>query len=85
MVKTNEILPLEDVKKELLEFCLEPHNRETMLQHIQMTDTSDNYKRYVAALLNQRFIKSDQVRNRNSVNQKYVITQKGLNYLKSIT
>ena len=78
------VLPLEDVKKEVLEFCQEPHGRDDILVHIQVPVNSENYNRYVAALVNQRFIKSDFMRNRNSTKQKYVITQKGLNYLKAI-
>ena len=80
-----EIVPLEDVKKELLEICLEPQNQKTILEHIRVPVSSDSYKRYVASLLRQRFIKSDQDRNRSSTKQNYVITQKGLNYLKAIS
>lgn len=78
------VLALEDVKKEVLEFCQEPHSRADILEHIQVQLNSENYNRYVAALVNQRYIKSDLLRNRNSTKQKYVITQKGLNYLKAI-
>ncbi len=85
MVVSKEIIPLEDVKKEVLEFCLEPHNPEKILEHIRVPVSADNYKRYVAALLKQRFLKTDQERNRSSVKQNYVITQKGLNYLKAIS
>lgn len=85
MGTSKDIIPLDDVKKEVLEFCLEPHNQKTILEHIQVPVSSDNYKRYVGALLRQRFIKSDQERNRNSIKQQYVITQKGLNYLKAIS
>ena len=80
----NGIIALEDVKKEVLEFCQEPHSREEILEHIQVQLTSENYNRYVATLVKQRFIKSDFMRNRNSTKQKYIITQKGLNYLKAI-
>jgi predicted transcriptional regulator len=85
MVVSKEIIPLEDVKKEVLEFCVEPQNQKTILEHIQVPVSGENYKRYVGVLLRQRFIKSDQERNRNSVKQNYVITQKGLNYLKAIS
>jgi len=85
MVASKEIVPLDDIKKEVLEFCLEPHNQKTILEHIRVPVSADNYKRYVAVLLKQRFIKSDQERNRNSIKQQYVITQKGLNYLKAIS
>jgi predicted transcriptional regulator len=81
---TPEVLPLEDVKKEVLEFCQQPHGREDILEHIQVQLNSDNYHRYVATLVKQRFIKTDLLRNRHSTKQKYIITQKGLNYLKAI-
>ncbi|MDB5260921.1 MAG: hypothetical protein JWQ14_202 [Adhaeribacter sp.] len=84
MQLTTGILALEDVKKDVLEFCQEPHGREDILEHIQVLVNSENYNRYVASLVKQRFIKSDFMRNRNSAKQKYVITQKGLNYLKAI-
>lgn len=79
-----EIMPLDDVKKELLECCLEPQNQETILEHIRVPVSSDSYKRYVAVLVRQRFIKSAQERSRSSTKQNFVITQKGLNYLKAI-
>ena len=35
------VLPLEDVKKEVLEFCQEPHGRDDILVHIQVPVTDE--------------------------------------------
>lgn len=84
ILEATQILSLEDVKKDVLEFCVEPHGRDEILDCIQVKVTNDNHRKFVVALVNQRFIKSDHIRNCNSAKQKYVITQKGLNYLKAI-
>ncbi len=84
ILETTQLLSLDDVKKDVLEFCVDPHNRDEILDRIQVKVTSDNHRKYVVTLVNQRFIKSNSIRNCNSTKQKYVITQKGLNYLKAI-
>ena len=84
MLPGNTIIPLDDVKKEILEFCLEPHGKVDILEHIRVETTPENYTRYIGQLLNQRFITSDLLISRNSTRQKFITTQKGLNYLKAI-
>lgn len=92
MQPTNTILSLDDVKKEILEFCLEPQVRIDILEHIQVDITPDNYARYIKQLQDQRFITPESVKDsagfrtfrHRATNQKFVITQKGLNYLKAI-
>ncbi len=84
MLPQTDTLPLEDVKKEILEFCLEPHGREDILEFIKVELNPNNYSKYVTQLVKQRFITSALLGSRSSTKQKYVITQKGLNYLKAI-
>ena len=85
MITEKPVLALDDVKKEILEFCLVPHARPEILEHIHVANTPDYYTRYIKQLLDQRFIASDQLVNRSTSNKKFVITQKGLNYLKAIS
>ena len=84
MLPENAVITLDDVKKEMLEFCLVPRGRFEILEHIQVELTPDNYTRYVKPLVDQRFIISDILVIRSANKQKFVITQKGLNYLKAI-
>lgn len=84
MLLEQKVLLLDDVKKEVLEFCINPHGRVDILEFIQVEVTSDNYGKYVKQLLNQRFIAPYLSRNLSLNNQKYIITQKGRNYLKAI-
>jgi hypothetical protein len=85
MIPEKTVLALEDVKKEILEFCLVPQGRPEILDHIQVENTPDFYIKYIKQLQDQRYITSDQLVNRSSTNKKFVITQKGLNYLKAIS
>jgi hypothetical protein len=80
MAEKPDVLNLEDVKKEILEFCLLAQSREAILKHIQLDCTSGNYSRYIGALLSHRFIKTNLLDKRRSRQEKYVVTQKGLNY-----
>ncbi len=84
MTETQEILALEDVKKEILEFCIKAQSRTEILDFIKVAPTSANYGKYIRELLVQRFIKTNLLDKRSSRYEKYVITQKGLNYLKAI-
>jgi len=84
MLPENAVITLDDVKKEILEFCLEPRGRFEILEHIQVEITPENYTRYIKQLLDQRYIVSDILVIRSANKQKFVISQKGLNYLKAI-
>jgi hypothetical protein len=84
MLSRNAGLSLEDVKKEILEYCLEPHGPSDILEHIKVVITKNNYSKFITTLLDQRFIISTLLRKRNSANQKFMTTRKGLNYLKAI-
>lgn len=84
MVEVTGILSLEDVKKEILEFCLQAQYRTNILEHILVAESSIHYTKYIGTLLAQRYLKTDFKEKRSARNEKYVITQKGLNYLKAI-
>ncbi|QNF34791.1 hypothetical protein HUW51_19425 [Adhaeribacter swui] len=84
MEEKQGILALEDVKKEILEFCLLAHDREEILTHINLDCNPVNYTRYIGALLSNRYLKTNLLDKRRSRQEKYLVTQKGLNYLKAI-
>lgn len=85
MLTQTTALLLDDVKKEILEFCNDPHGREAILGHINVEITTDNYGRYIKKLLDQRFIAPNRLRSISQVKQQYLTTQKGRNYLKAIS
>ncbi len=85
MLQISESILLDDVKKEILEFCLEPQGKDAILDHINVENTSYNQNKFIKQLQDQRFITSDQTIVRSFNKQKFVTTQKGLNYLKAIT
>lgn len=84
MIAVTAIVSLEDVKKEILEFCLQAQCRNAILKHIQVVESSLHYSMYIGPLLAQRYLKTDRIEKRSARNEKYSITQKGLNYLKAI-
>lgn len=84
MVAVKEILSLEDVKKEILEFCLQTQYRLAILEHLLVTGTTLHYAKYIGPLLAQRYLRTDFKEKRSARQEKYIITQKGLNYLKAI-
>ncbi|PIQ22793.1 MAG: hypothetical protein COW65_01145 [Cytophagales bacterium CG18_big_fil_WC_8_21_14_2_50_42_9] len=84
MIETKEITPLEDVKKEILEFCLQAQSQADILEYISVACNTPNYNKYINPLFRQRFIKSNLMDKRHPRQGKYIISQKGLNYLKAI-
>jgi hypothetical protein len=89
MIEVKEVVSLEDVKKEMLEFCLQAQCRTAILEHIlvagiPVAGTSVHYTKYIGQLLAQRYLKTNLKEKRSARQEKYVITQKGLNYLKAI-
>lgn len=84
MVEVKEVVSLEDVKKEILELCLQAQNRTAILEHILVAGTPSHYTKYIGQLLAQRYLKTDLTVKRSARQEKYSITQKGLNYLKAI-
>jgi len=79
-----EALMLDDVKKEILEHCIEPQGKASIMEHIKVPNNQQNYSKFILKLVDQRFIASGFLRKRSSANQQYIITKKGINYLKAI-
>ncbi|WP_026461535.1 hypothetical protein [Adhaeribacter aquaticus] len=84
MITGKEFISLEDVKKEMLEFCLQAQCRTAILEHFLISGLSVNSAKYIEQLLAQRYLKTNYLEKRSARQEKYVITQKGLNYLKAI-
>ena len=67
----------------ILNYCRTPHNRKDVLAKINLINHSSNFKRHIQPLIDLGLIEKTDKTNRNSKNQKYVLTQDGLNFLKS--
>ncbi len=67
----------------ILNYCQEPRNREDILKAINISKYWGNFKRHIQPLIDLGLIEKTDKTNRNSKNQKYVLTQDGLNFLKS--
>ena len=75
---------VEDVKKDVLEFCLQPRNKEDILSFIQLELKPYNYKKYISRLFQDRYLQHTIPQNPRSSLQQYITTKKGLIYLKSL-
>lgn len=75
---------VDDIKKEVLEFCLTPKSKSDILQHIGVELNHYNFKKYIIGLVNQRYIKPTLTRNSTSPHQQYTPSLKGIVYLKSL-
>lgn len=84
MFSNNLVLSLDDVKKKILKFCLEPHGPTDILEHIKVRVSKSNYIRFVTNLLDKGLITSVFLRKRTNANHKCITTRKGINYLKDI-
>ncbi|PSR55927.1 hypothetical protein AHMF7605_21690 [Adhaeribacter arboris] len=76
--------PLEEVKKEILQFCVQAKSRNAILEYILVDDSTSNFRRYIGQLLKQRLLKNNINDKPYSRQEQFIITQKGLNYLKAI-
>jgi len=75
---------VEDVKKDILEYCLQPRSKEEILSFIQLELKPYNYKKYISRLFQDRYLQHTISQNPRSSLQQYITTKKGLVYLKSI-
>jgi len=75
---------VEDIKKEVLEFCIIPKSKGDILQQIGVEASHYNFKKYIVGLVNRRYLQPTLTRNTTSPNQQYTPTIKGLSYLKSL-
>ena len=65
----------------ILNYCREPRNREDILNAINVTKHWSNFKRHIQPLIDVGFIEMTDKTNPKSKNQKYILTQAGLNFL----
>jgi hypothetical protein len=75
---------LEDVKKEILEHCQTPRSKEAILAFIQVEPRPYNFKKYITALVEGRYLEYTIPGNVRHVKQMYYCTKKGQLYLKTI-
>ncbi len=75
---------VEEVKKEILEFCLSPQNKENILIHIQVEQKPYNFKKYITRLFEDRYLQHTIPHNPRASTQQYITSKKGLAYLKAI-
>ncbi len=72
-------------RKEILQFCQEAQSRSAILQFLGIAETYENYKKFILKLISERYLNYTDIRHPQSPKQKFVTSQKGLNYLKAIT
>lgn len=72
-------------RKHILQFCQAAQSRCAILKHIGVEENYENYKKYIAKLITERYLNYTDPRHPQSPKQTFVITQKGLNYLKAIS
>ncbi len=74
----------DEYRKDILKLCKEAQHRNDILKHIGVEESYINYKKYVAKLVEERYLTYTDARHPQSPKQKYVTSQKGINYLKAI-
>ena len=75
---------VDDIKKEVLEFCISPKSKGDILHHIGVEASHYNFQKYIIGLVTRRYIQTTLTRISTSPHQQYKPTLKGLNYLKSL-
>ena len=81
----NKSIPeLEDVIIEILQMCQVPQERESILNQIQVQNSSQSYQKFIYKLVKTRFLLESNTRESYSSIRYYTTTQKGLNYLKAV-
>ena len=69
----------------MLKICRTPQTRKTVLEALGYKNHSDNYKKYMAPLIDESLITFTLMDTHRSPNQKYLITEKGKALLKTLT
>jgi hypothetical protein len=75
---------IEDVKKEILQFCTTPQGKEDILNFINVEIKPYNVRKYVTRLLEDRYLQFTVGHNPRSNSQQYTTSRKGLAYLKAL-
>ena len=66
---------------DILAYCQTPHNREDILKTLNLINHSSNFKRHIQPLIDLDWIEKTNKINPKVKNQKYVLTEKGLNLI----
>ena len=66
----------------VLEFCIVPRNRKEIMSLLGLSSQTKNYDKYIAPLLNTNFLEMTLPDKPKSKNQKYVITERGIEFCK---
>ncbi|KAA5547754.1 hypothetical protein [Adhaeribacter rhizoryzae] len=75
---------VEDVKMEILKFCITARNKEEILKFINVEVKPYHVRKYITRLVSDRFLQFTVGNNPRSNTQQYIISRKGLAYLKSL-
>jgi len=75
---------VDDVKKEILDFCTSPHCKDDILKFIQVDPKPYNVRKYITRLVEDRYLQFTIGNNPRSNTQQYIISRKGLAYLKAL-
>lgn len=75
---------LDDVIKEILEYCQQSKNKEQILEFIQVEATSYAVKKYIAKFVERRFLNLTIPHNPRHVGQQYITSGKGRLYLQKL-
>jgi hypothetical protein len=84
MLATSKNPPVEEVKKEILEFCSQSRTKEEILNFIRVEVKPYNFKKYISRFLDDRYLQHTIPHNPRATTQQYLITKKGLAYLRAI-
>ena len=75
---------VEDVKKEILQFCTTPQGKEDILNFIQVEIKPYNVRKYITRLVEDRYLQFTVGNNPRSNSQQYIVSRKGSAYLKAL-
>ena len=75
---------VEEVKKEILGFCVNPRSKDDILAFIQVEIRPYNYKKYITRLFEDRYLQHTVPQCPRSSLQQYITSKKGLSYLRAL-
>jgi hypothetical protein len=76
---------VEEVKKEILEYCISSRTKDQILNFIQVEPKPYHFRKYISRLLEDRFLQHTIPHNPRAMTQQYQTTRKGLAYLRAIS
>jgi hypothetical protein len=75
---------VEEVKKEILEYCICSRTKDQILNLIQVEPKPYNFRKYISRLFEERYLQHTIPHNPRATTQQYQTTKKGLAYLRAI-